>query len=216
MQEIINKIHPGSYIIKSTEQNTNNIVKILIDKYQLKKSDIYIYNEEKVSIKIAITREIKRKLFIRPSGNYAIHIIKNANLLTVPAANSLLKIIEEPPKYAIIIFIIENINNMLDTIKSRCKKIVLLSENKYDAKKVDYLLKVLKTKYFYELSFLAEEIVKKEFDIIDLFKDWIYYLKEQKDYKKIKIINKYLSNYSLGLNKKFFLENLFINIKYNL
>ncbi|NCU31832.1 MAG: hypothetical protein EOM23_02595, partial [Candidatus Moranbacteria bacterium] len=39
---------------------------------------------------------------------------KNANLLTVPAANSLLKIIEEPPKYAIIIFIIENINNMLD------------------------------------------------------------------------------------------------------
>ena len=41
--------------------------------------------------------------------------------MTVEAQNALLKTLEEPPKYAIIILITDNKESLLDTIKSRCE-----------------------------------------------------------------------------------------------
>ena len=40
--------------------------------------------------------------------------------MTTEAQNSFLKILEEPPEYAVIILTCNNINNILPTIKSRC------------------------------------------------------------------------------------------------
>lgn len=44
--------------------------------------------------------------------------------MTKEAQNCLLKTLEEPPEYAVIILILANENNMLNTIKSRCTKIM--------------------------------------------------------------------------------------------
>ena len=43
--------------------------------------------------------------------------------MTVEAQNCLLKTLEEPPEYAIIILVLANENKLLNTIKSRCTKI---------------------------------------------------------------------------------------------
>ena len=43
--------------------------------------------------------------------------------MTREAANSLLKTLEEPPEYAVIILITSNESKLLATIKSRCMKI---------------------------------------------------------------------------------------------
>ena len=43
--------------------------------------------------------------------------------MTVEAQNCLLKTLEEPPSYAVIILILSNENKLLNTIKSRCTKI---------------------------------------------------------------------------------------------
>ena len=51
---------------------------------------------------------------------YKIYIIDEAEKLTVQAQNTLLKTIEEPPEYGIVIFLTTNADGFLPTILSRC------------------------------------------------------------------------------------------------
>ena len=58
---------------------------------------------------------------IKPySSPYKIYIIDEAEKLTVQAQNALLKTIEEPPAYGIVIFLTTNKDSFLPTILSRC------------------------------------------------------------------------------------------------
>jgi len=52
-------------------------------------------------------------------SKYKIVIINDSNKMTLSSQNTILKILEEPPEYGIIIFISNNSNNLLETIKSR-------------------------------------------------------------------------------------------------
>ncbi|SDG77148.1 ATP-binding protein [Desulfosporosinus hippei] len=66
-------------------------------------------------------------------GDYKISIVEQADLLTLPAANSLLKVIEEPPERTIIILCAENAEGILPTIQSRAQLVFFpnLSEEKW-------------------------------------------------------------------------------------
>jgi DNA polymerase-3 subunit delta' len=46
-------------------------------------------------------------------------IVNEAEKMTIGAQNKLLKIFEEPPRYVVIILVINNIDNIIDTIRSR-------------------------------------------------------------------------------------------------
>ena len=61
--------------------------------------------------------DIMIKPYISP---YKIYIIKEAEKLTVQAQNALLKSIEEPPAYVVVILLTTNIDVLLPTILSRC------------------------------------------------------------------------------------------------
>lgn len=56
-------------------------------------------------------------------GNYKVSIVEQADALTLPAANSLLKVIEEPPERTVIILCAENAEGILPTIQSRAQLI---------------------------------------------------------------------------------------------
>ena len=53
-----------------------------------------------------------------------VYIIDDSEKMTKEAQNSLLKTLEEPPQYVVIILICSKENYLLNTIKSRCTKIV--------------------------------------------------------------------------------------------
>lgn len=53
-------------------------------------------------------------------GPYKIYIINDAHKLTVQAQNALLKTIEEPPAYAVLLLLTDNLEILLPTIRSRC------------------------------------------------------------------------------------------------
>ena len=72
------------------------------------------------SIKIAQIRKLQSDILVKPYKSYKIYVIDEAQKMTVEAQNALLKTLEEPPKYAIIILITNNKESLLDTIKSRC------------------------------------------------------------------------------------------------
>lgn len=58
-------------------------------------------------------------------GKYKIFNIKYAENMNINAQNALLKVLEEPPRYAIIILTAKNIDSLLPTIKSRCTKLYI-------------------------------------------------------------------------------------------
>ena len=73
------------------------------------------------SIKIDQIRFLQKKIQEKPIlSNKKVYIINNAELMTTEAQNCLLKTLEEPPEFAIIILIGSNENAFLSTIKSRC------------------------------------------------------------------------------------------------
>lgn len=94
--------------------------------------DIKIINEEGETIKINTVREIIQTVYEKPIlSNKKIYIINDCDKMTKEAQNSLLKTLEEPPEYIVIILIASNQDMILNTIKSRCTKIVFdkLKEN---------------------------------------------------------------------------------------
>lgn len=83
--------------------------------------DIIWVTHEKASIGVDDIREqLNGDIQIKPySGRYKIYIIDSADKLTEAAQNALLKTMEEPPEYAVIILLVNNINHLLSTILSR-------------------------------------------------------------------------------------------------
>lgn len=84
--------------------------------------DIKWITYEKGSIGVDEIREqINNDIVIRPySSEYKIYIIPDAENMTLQAQNALLKTIEEPPAYAIILLLASNSDLFLQTIISRC------------------------------------------------------------------------------------------------
>lgn len=72
------------------------------------------------SIKVEQIRKLQSDIIIKPHNKYKIYILNSAEKMTVEAQNALLKTLEEPPEYAIIILVTNNKEAMLNTIKSRC------------------------------------------------------------------------------------------------
>ena len=59
--------------------------------------------------------------FIKPyKGPYKIYIFERAELMTEEAQNALLKILEEPPSYIVIMLLSTNEESLLETVRSRC------------------------------------------------------------------------------------------------
>lgn len=68
-----------------------------------------------------IRSQINKDVAIKPySGPYKIYIMSEAEKMTVQAQNALLKTLEEPPEYAVILLLTANANSLLSTILSRC------------------------------------------------------------------------------------------------
>ncbi|WP_099467484.1 DNA polymerase III subunit delta' [Konateibacter massiliensis] len=83
---------------------------------------IWVSHEKPGSIGVDDIRvQLNNDIGIKPySGKYKIYIINEADKLTVQAQNALLKTLEEPPAYAIIILLTMNHEALLSTILSRC------------------------------------------------------------------------------------------------
>ena len=95
------------------------IAKSIVGSKNINENVFYIKKEEdKINIGIDQIRYVKDKLKLKNHNNRIV-MISDAEELSDPAQNSLLKILEEPPERTYFIFTISNINSLLETIKSR-------------------------------------------------------------------------------------------------
>lgn len=103
--------------------------------------DITIIDEEEKTIKTETIKQMVKSVYEKPiKSAKKVYIINDSEKLTKEAENCLLKTLEEPPEYVLMILITENENLLLNTIKSRCTKI------KFNSLTKEQVAQVLKEK----------------------------------------------------------------------
>ena len=104
---------------------------------------IRVTHEKPNTISVEDIREqINADIVIKPySSPYKIYIMNEGEKMSPSAQNALLKTLEEPPKYAIIMILTCNLDAMLPTILSRC--VTLTMKPAPDEEIRNYLMKEL-------------------------------------------------------------------------
>ena len=73
------------------------------------------------TLKIEQIRNLQARIVEKPiTSRRKVYVIDDADLMSEESQNCLLKTLEEPPEYAVIILIVSNESKILPTIKSRC------------------------------------------------------------------------------------------------
>ncbi|MDQ5983172.1 MAG: hypothetical protein RUMPE_00170 [Eubacteriales bacterium SKADARSKE-1] len=86
------------------------------------------------SFSVATARKIREDAYVIPNeAKHKVYIFQDANNMNSSAQNALLKILEEPPKNVIFIFICESSSSFLDTIKSRSQIFSVVNVSKKEA-----------------------------------------------------------------------------------
>jgi DNA polymerase-3 subunit delta' len=129
---------------------------------------------EKSVLSINEVRQIKEEIYIKPYlSKFKIFFIK-INWMRPEAANSLLKILEEPPDYGIIFILSRTIYSLIPTIVSRCIKLKLnsvLEVNISEKEKniIDEIITARDKKnwrnFFFLISKTARDLEREEIEI---------------------------------------------------
>ena len=83
-------------------------------------------------IGISDIKEILRQVSLKPyEGTFTVIIFDDAASMSDEAANSLLKTLEEPPGQVMFLLLTTNEDALLNTIRSRCRRLNLLPSPKY-------------------------------------------------------------------------------------
>jgi DNA polymerase III subunit delta' len=132
----------------------------------------YICKEEKnSSISIDRIRKLQFDIYQTPQcATYRFVVINPADKLNLSAANSLLKILEEPPKHTIFMLIAEQISSLPLTIISRCQKYFIKAPESFDGLGFEKYLSIAE---LYEETDERAILFENRFEIISLLHDLV-------------------------------------------
>ena len=86
--------------------------------------DLFLLEALGEMIRIDEVRALHRDLHMRPyEAEWRVYVIADAHLLNEDAADALLKDLEEPPSYAVIVLVADELGPLPATIRSRCQLI---------------------------------------------------------------------------------------------
>lgn len=179
------------------------------------------------SIGINQIRHLKHRLALKPYlSQYQLTIIPEAEKLTIPAQNAILKLLEEPPANTIIILSCPTAETLLPTIASRCRlislkpkpQIVINGENLHSQSKI--LHSILESGVGERFK-LASEIAKTRDEAISFCQTqlilWREKMMKEKDAQKkaraaqtLRLIKKTLAMLQANVNPKLAIEHLLL------
>jgi DNA polymerase-3 subunit delta' len=89
-------------------------------------ADVAVIRTEKLSIGVDEVRDLVRRAALSPVGRrWQVLIVEDADRLTEPACNALLKAIEEPTPRTVWMLCAPTVEDVLPTIRSRCRRLTL-------------------------------------------------------------------------------------------
>ena len=84
--------------------------------------DLYLLEPLGEMIRIDDIRELRHDLHMRPfEADRRVYVVLDAHLMNEDAADALLKDLEEPPAYATIVLVADELGPLPETIRSRCQ-----------------------------------------------------------------------------------------------
>jgi len=84
--------------------------------------DVFWLRAQGKNIKLDQVRALQRRALYPPSeASHKVFVIEAAEQLSLEAANSLLKILEDPPRYAVFLLLTQRLGELLPTVRSRCR-----------------------------------------------------------------------------------------------
>ncbi len=84
--------------------------------------DVYVLEPVGDQIRIDDIRELRRDLHMRPfEAQRRVYLVHAAETMNEDAADALLKDLEEPPAYAVIVLVADDLGPLPETIRSRCQ-----------------------------------------------------------------------------------------------
>ncbi len=84
--------------------------------------DLYELDALGEMIRIDAIRDLRRDLHMRPfEADRRVYLLLSAHLMNEDAADALLKDLEEPPSYAVIVLVADELGPIPETIRSRCQ-----------------------------------------------------------------------------------------------
>src|SRR5712691_1460603 len=84
--------------------------------------DVYLVEPVGDQILIDDIRELRRDLHMRPfEAERRVYLLYSAETMNEDAADALLKDLEEPPPYAVIVLVADDLGPLPETIRSRCQ-----------------------------------------------------------------------------------------------
>ena len=84
--------------------------------------DLYLLEPLGDQIRIDAVRELRRDMHMRPfEADRRVYLVLGADLMNEDAADALLKDLEEPPPYAVIVLVADDLGPLPETIRSRCQ-----------------------------------------------------------------------------------------------
>jgi DNA polymerase-3 subunit delta' len=86
--------------------------------------DLYVLEPVGDQVLIDEIRALRRDLHLRPfEASRRVYIVLDAHTMNEAAADALLKDLEEPPEYAVVILIADDVGSLPETIRSRCQPV---------------------------------------------------------------------------------------------
>ena len=143
--------------------------------------DCTIFLTDEKTIKVESIRELQKDVAIKPLiFPKKVYIIPYAEKMNISAQNCLLKTLEEPPSYAVIILISSSIYSVINTIRSRVKRIRIKSE---DGIHVDAYVKniidSIESKSIIDVLKFSEFFEKNKDNIIEILHEMMKYCDEK-------------------------------------
>jgi DNA polymerase-3 subunit delta' len=84
--------------------------------------DLYVLEPLGDQIRIDPIRDLRRDLHMRPfEADRRVYLVLRAHLMNEDAADALLKDLEEPPPYAVIVLVADELGLLPPTVRSRCQ-----------------------------------------------------------------------------------------------
>lgn len=109
-----------------------DIFKELFSFYEVDKNNLFVLKNSQDSLKVSEVKDFVSKSNMKSSYKFQIFLIENIQRLTLESSNSLLKFLEEPGKWNIVILTSPSESMILETILSRVVKIDFSSNQNFE------------------------------------------------------------------------------------
>jgi len=121
------RIHHAYAFVGDKGTPKKEIAVAFAEKIAATSTDVRLVQKAKTKTIITVNdvrEQIGNDIQIKPyKEGKKIYIVEDAGLMNEQAQNALLKTLEEPPEYAVIILLVESMEQLIDTVRSRCMKV---------------------------------------------------------------------------------------------